>query len=500
MLEGVARRLEAAPRWLVLLAVAVATRAITFGNPVLHVDEEFYFLVGQRWADGAIPYVDIWDRKPIGLFLIYWLPGAIGPPWGIWLYQTMALACVVGTALIIASLATRAGWRRGAVPGAIAYLVWITLIEGQGGQSPVFYNLLMAGAAWLVAPRGDDGAEPGRRLRYGFAAMALVGLALQVKTSVVFEGLFFGLWLMWRERGRPAVALAYGAALALLAALPTAAAWASYRAIGHEADWVYANITSILERVPDPPGERFGNLAKLLLITSPMLAMAVLARAVRAEEGAERRTADWLFAWAAVAVSAVLGFGTWFDHYALPMLVPLSVLAAGFLGAHRTGMRIAIPLLLFVGVGGQALLSVKRVNRGGQAQALALGRAIGVGPGCLYVYSSTPALYTLSPRCALTRYQFPAHLPRKREAGALGVNEASEIDRIFAARPGAVVMQPAYDGERPEIRAHVLAHLRRDGYRRTALLPLGNLRISVWKPGRQATAASTTPSRASISD
>lgn len=490
-----------APRWLVLLALAFAVRAIALGNPVLHVDEEFYFLVGQRWAEGALPYVDIWDRKPVGLFLIYLLPGALGLPGGIWLYQLLALGCAVGTALIVASLADRAGWQRGALFGAAAYLLWINLIEGQGGQSPIFYNLLIAGATWLIAPRGNDAASPGRRIRYGLAAMALVGVALQIKTSVVFEGMFFGLWLLWRERQRPLWHVAgYAAVLVALALLPTAIAWGSYRAIGHEAEWVFANITSILQRVPDPPGERFGNLAKLLLITSPMLAMAVLARAVRPGATAERATADWLFGWGAVAVAAVLGFGTWFDHYALPMLVPLSVLAAGFLGHHRTGLRIAIPLLAFVAVGGQALLSVKRINRGGQAQAVALARAIGVGPGCLYVYSSTPMLYALADRCTLTRFQFPAHLPRRREAGALGVDEAAEIDRIFMARPGAVVMQPAYDGERPELRARVLGHLARGGYRRAAVLPLGNLKITVWKPATQATSDATPPSRASISD
>ena len=54
-----------------LLAFAFLVRAQTFGNPVLGFDEQFYLLVGDRMLHGAIPYVDIFDRKPIGLFLIY---------------------------------------------------------------------------------------------------------------------------------------------------------------------------------------------------------------------------------------------------------------------------------------------------------------------------------------------------------------------------------------------------------------------------------------------
>jgi hypothetical protein len=60
-----------APSWLVfsgLLAFALLMRGQTFNDPVLGFDEQFYLLVGDRMLHGAVPYVDIFDRKPIGLF------------------------------------------------------------------------------------------------------------------------------------------------------------------------------------------------------------------------------------------------------------------------------------------------------------------------------------------------------------------------------------------------------------------------------------------------
>ncbi|MGJ3625795.1 hypothetical protein AB5I41_00100 [Sphingomonas sp. MMS24-JH45] len=40
---------------------------------------EYYLLVGDRLFHGALPYVDVWDRKPVGLFLVFaairWLGG-----------------------------------------------------------------------------------------------------------------------------------------------------------------------------------------------------------------------------------------------------------------------------------------------------------------------------------------------------------------------------------------------------------------------------------------
>ena len=184
---------------LLIVGVAVAARAITFGNPIVHVDEEFYFTVAHEWLRGAVPYLDIWDRKPIGLFALYRPAAALGYPAGIWAYQALALTAVVATAWIVARLARDAGWGSAALLAAVAYILWLDLAEGEGGQSPVFYNLPMAGAAWLIL--GDRAARPTRAL----AAMLLVGVAMQIKYSVVFEGLFFGLWTLWRHwRNAPA--------------------------------------------------------------------------------------------------------------------------------------------------------------------------------------------------------------------------------------------------------------------------------------------------------
>jgi hypothetical protein len=63
-----------------LVLFAAALRAWDLGHPVVHVDEQWYMLVADRLLTGATPYLDIWDRKPLGLFLLFagvrWLGGA----------------------------------------------------------------------------------------------------------------------------------------------------------------------------------------------------------------------------------------------------------------------------------------------------------------------------------------------------------------------------------------------------------------------------------------
>jgi hypothetical protein len=119
-------------------------------------------------------------------------------------------------------------------------------------------------------------------------------------------------------------------------------------------------------------------------------------------------------------------------------------------------------------------------RRGTTAELRALAATIGRGPGCLYVFSGDTMLYPATGRCTETPYLFPSHLDRDREQGAIGVDQATEVRRIFARRPAVVVMRPAYNGERSEMRALAVRLLAEGGYRRTATRPLGSQRIEIF--------------------
>ncbi len=466
-----------AHRLLILLAVAILARALTFGNPVVHVDEEFYFFTGHSMWQGAWPFVDVWDRKPVGLFLLYAIPAAFGFPAGIWAYQAMALASVVATGWLIARMAERLGWGAGATAAGVAYILWLDLLGGQGGQAPVFYDLLMMGAAWTILESDRRGSRT-----LGLAAMALVGLVLQIKYSAVFEGMVFGLWLLaseWR-RSRSVVALIpYAAGLVAVSLAPTALAAGVYAAIGQWDAFLYANFLSIFHRNPDPLAELAGNLGQMVLILSPVVTLAVLGLE-RAERDRERTL---LAVWLGAAIIGVLIFRPWFDHYGLPILLPACTAAAAMLGREDWRRRQAPALLLTVALAGQIVLLSLRHERGDATEFAALSQAVGKGPGCLYVYSGSTMLYVATQRCVLSRWIVPAHLSRAREAGATGVDQDSEITRILSQHPAVVVMRPPYNGERPAAHARVLAAMA-DGYRLAAKLPMGNETISVYKSAR----------------
>ncbi|WP_294270759.1 hypothetical protein [uncultured Sphingomonas sp.] len=464
-------------RLLILLAMAILARALTFGNPVVHVDEEFYFFTGHSMWQGAWPFVDVWDRKPVGLFLLYAVPAALGFPAGIWVYQAMALLSVVGTAWLIARMAERFGWGTGATAAGIAYILWLDLLGGQGGQAPVFYNLLMMAAAWAILESDRRASRP-----LGLAAMALVGIVLQIKYSAVFEGMVFGLWLLageWRRSRSPVALILYGAALVAVSLAPTALAAGVYAAIGQWDAFLYANFLSIFHRNPDPLGELAGNLGQMVLILSPIVTLAVLGL----KRSGRDRERVFLAVWLGAGVIGVLLFRPWFDHYGLPILLPACTAAAAMLGREAWRRRYAPALLLTVALAGQIVLLSLRHERGDATEFAALAQAVGKGPGCLYVYSGSTMLYVATQRCALSRWIVPAHLSRAREAGATGVDQDAEIARILSRHPAVVVMRPPYNGERPEAHARVLAAMAQ-GYRLAAQLPMGNETIRVYKSTR----------------
>ncbi len=452
---------------LIIALIATIARWRVFGNPVVQIDEQFYLLVGGRMLHGALPYVDIWDRKPIGLFLLYAGFRALGGS-GVLTYQIAALISVWATALILFAMARRVAPPAGALAGAILYVLWLNLAGGEAGQAPVYYNLPVAGAIALIFFRRRDVERKQGDLRWpGVAAMLLFGLALQIKYSAVFEGIFAGTMLLaisWRA-GRPLPRLALDAVLWIGCALaPTLLAAGAYAQMGHFDDWWFANVTSILHRGAEMPGTVGRRVVVMVYLMLPLVLCVVFRRWAEAgpEDAEGRSDLRFLDSWAGAALLGVVLFGTWFNHYALPLFAPFAVVAAP-LWRHGAGRTWLLILLVAGGVWGQHILWRHVITRG-TAHTLAQAEAATRGHrGCLFVYDGYPALYDVTNSCLLTTRPFSAHLQSRNEMGATGIDQVSEVHRIMARRPDRVMtMEPAYDEENLAARAQIEPVLRSD--------------------------------------
>ena len=426
---------------LLLTLAAVALRCWDFGNPVIHVDEQYYLLVGDRLLGGALPYVDIWDRKPIGLFLIFagirLLPGD-----GILAYQLVATAFAAATAWCVWRGARMIGAAPlGALAAAIAYLLWASLLGGRGGQSPIFYNLPMAAAMLLVLrlPHRAERRAVTAIVVSGVLACLLAGLAIQIKYTPVFEGAFFGLAHLWSlRRAGASRALTAAAGLIWIAAgaAPSLGVIGFYQAMGRrafDAFW-FANVTSIFLRPGYPIEQLLMRLLGIFAQLLPLIIAGAYGWRVRAQGALARET--WLATlWIASALTGFAAIGTFFDHYALPLVSPFALLAAPTLGR---GWRVAASALAV----GLAILLVRgaiRPNDAAGARAVARLVARNTRGGCPYVFIGDTITYRLADACLPTAYAFPNLLAYTTEQGATGIDEAAEVRRILRRRPPVIL-------------------------------------------------------------
>jgi hypothetical protein len=438
-------RLPAVPdRWIVALltAAALLIRLPHFGDPAFTIDEQFYLLVGDRMLHGALPYVDIWDRKPIGLFLIYAATRLLGGA-GFWQYQIVATLFATGTAFLIYRIARIVSGRAAALMSSLLYLLWIELAEGGGGQSPIFYNLLVAGAA-LALIRSGGAVDEGRFRRLSLLAMLLTGLALQIKYSVLAEGLCFGMLLAGWSIARLGLrrAATHVALLVLVALGPTLAVFTFYAAIGQAHAFWFANFASILLRASTPPAALHfrAEMAALRLIPLGICIAVSLVTLCQDRSAPTNRWRLVMLAWCTASAFGVFEIGTLYTHYILPAFVPFTAAAAPAFSRAPRGPVLAL-LATALPLSTMHWPDLERTRRHKTEIArLAALIPTDVDKGCLQMFDGPPVLDYVSHGCALSRFVFPDHLSAALEAHAIGVAPSVELHHLLAERPEAITI------------------------------------------------------------
>lgn len=436
--------------------IAVALQAATFGDTNRHADELFYFLVGQRMHDGLLPYVDVWDRKPFGLFLVYYAIAAVSR--SVLAYQLAACLAAGLTAWLIAAIVREfASWRGGLFAG-LAYLLMLGPFEGATGQAPDFYNPLIAGAALLILR--ERGALTGRT----WLAMLLGGLALTIKQTSAVEAAYLGLYTLWSARRDlpPFRLLRTALGFALVGALPMLAIAGGYALVGHWGEFWHAMVTSNLAK-GRPSGEAH-RLLGIALAAAPLL-LAALAGLLGSGEGRARR---FLAGWIGAALLGFLAVPNFYHHYFLPTLVPLAAASGLLFDRSRLRLPLLVALALYSFLWHApwrrdwALASLRSMD-----EIAALVRAhdrAQNGRGGLLVFDGPAYLYALTGEGFLSPLVFPHHLNHAIETDVSHLRTAAEVGRILAKRPAVVVMAvtPSNRPVNANSRSRVLGYVRQN--------------------------------------
>ena len=214
--------------FVVLFVFALIFYVLRKANPLLafpSLDSGYYLYIGQQILQGKIPYIDLWESKPPGIFYInalgLWL--GRGTRWGIW---GLELLFLLSSSAISFYLINK---KSGFFPALFGVLAWLWGLHGvlQGGNLTEEYSLPINFASALLF---YFALESHQKKIYPF--LIGIGFALSfllranntgVQISIVLAWIIFALWvrdfqtllarLLWSGLG---VALVLGATSLIL--------------------------------------------------------------------------------------------------------------------------------------------------------------------------------------------------------------------------------------------------------------------------------------------
>ncbi len=458
---------------LAIAAAALATRIPLLAYPRLYGDEIFYALVGHEWLKGALPYVQIWDVKPPGLFALYALSEAVS---GDSLLGPRLLPLLATLAAAIGLWRLGEGWFADWRIGLLAAILYCANTLSLGGA--------MGASELLFAPFVIFGLLFATRAGMAFAALAglLLGCAFTIKQVVAFEGLLGLILVVHASQPVPGQRLRRAAAYCTAGALPGIAFALLYAAHGQFGLLWDSAIVSAFGRTGGDGVtliEGFllffaGFKAVLPLLLAGLLAFLERRRLALGADRAGLMRAVW---WLAASSAGVLAIRSMYAHYFLPLVAPLSLIAAKLLvdvaaratrAAPRAAAAASLAALCAYPLAWTTLQGEwPTENRNTEALAERLV-ALGVRPGAsgadLFIADHEVATYLLTDTSPPTRYVIAQHLTCDF-ALPHGARADEVIDNVLNARPRFVVVtepRKFLSCALPERLERVAGHLRQD--------------------------------------
>jgi hypothetical protein len=424
---------------LLLALFTFVVRGAWIGDPNADVDEQLYSLIGNAMLHGAVPFVDLWDRKPYGLFALFAFFHAVGGPSAA-AYQVWGALFTLGGAVMTFVLAREQTDRMTAAAGGALYVVLAAINDAHSGNSEVFFIPMLVAMAVLVR----DPAHP-RAVPRALVAMLIGGVSLQIKYTALPQCVFFGLWALWGQyrRGMPLWQLA-GLALGFgfLGLLPTILVSAGYWYAGYWDEYVFANFVSFFDRLPASTGRIHPVMMVFLFVQLALAALGIRA-AQRSWPNGFPQHFVFAMLWMAASLATVYLPSTVYRHY-LAALIPACVLLTLPLFHRAASSRPNWPALIPAAV---YLLIVPYqywVSHENRAAVHRLADAIAPhldakAGRCLLIFDGPTSLYDLAGSCHPSRLIYPDHLNNALESEALMVRQEDEVRRILATRPPVIV-------------------------------------------------------------
>jgi 4-amino-4-deoxy-L-arabinose transferase-like glycosyltransferase len=445
--------------WLGLALVAwiALLRCPFFLYEPLGYDEGLYLAAAVRMLHGARLYTDVWDNKPVGIYLVYVAIAATLGSSRFAVNLASALAVLAAACLVYRIGRDTAGRRAGLI-AAFILPAYSLDIGADGANTETFMMVLQCLSVWLLV-RHCHAPRPLRdHLRAAFVFGLLQGALLQMKFVAVFDTAALGLALAgivwWQHRSITALIKLFFAFLPAYLAC-TLAVFAWFAATGGIGDMVFANFISPRLYVQSPFG-----------LADPLHALEFTIRRASyffvlilaglwfvfdwARRGAAGATVVLLIAWVIGALLDATSPGYFRYFYFIALTAPLSLfgaLAADRLLSLRPRWgalaRAAVCAALVAYPLEQHLAKEPRIVTDPESyltpRIAALVRSLVPAGSTIFIADLSPLIYPLAEVIPATKYpQANAHIFDLPER--FGVDPKAELARVFARKPLLVIV------------------------------------------------------------
>jgi 4-amino-4-deoxy-L-arabinose transferase-like glycosyltransferase len=432
-----------------IVTAAFAARSCALFMTSIDADEGVYLVMAQRWLQGGLPYVAVWDQHPPGVpALLAVVLGIISDP--VLGARLAAAAAVSATAILIHRFCLR--YAHNAAAGLIAALLYIICISrwaGLSANTEVFNNFCVTFAAYHLFGAARRAPDPLRAVM----AASVLGVGLQIKYVVFPEAALLCLGYLFasyqRSRNLGSTAIAAGAMI-LAGCLPTALVLGYFWSKGALRSFLDANIGSNITYIGMVPS--FVDIVRdstsgMLPIVGPVLIIlyAILRRVQwRPRQSAAPSLEAWILLWIVAAAVDVCLPMKFFRHYFFAFYPPVclgGVLALySFAAGRRKPFANGIVVLLATAVPLWVMGALRAAPWTGEDIPRTIAgiiREAGAVDGDLYVYRYQPTVYALARLRPPTPYVMTLELSEFSESAH--VDGIKEVQRVMAGQPRFVI-------------------------------------------------------------
>lgn len=457
--------------WVILLLfffLVFLLRLPSLSQSVLSNDESLYLLMARSFTEGQPPYTEIWDNKPVGIYLVFSLALLV---FGKSVFSIRIIACfaVAITSYLLYRLGSVISNNKVGLLAGILYTLLSLRNGGLSSNTEVFYATFVVCAFSLLF---STVINPTQQIKSNFSLFAIglvMGLGFQIKQVVVFEFiailLIVGLHLYSQlgkrslsELCRSYILLGTGFFLPFLPIL------LYFTVTGHLNDYLYANFTANVSRISDESislstfitsfliQSRSNLILWVCLLLTPLYWVAFKETAI-----VEKRNLTYLLIWASMAFLGVCFPKSFLVHYFLQLLPPLCLLSSYVIiktvwtaretSATRKFLNLALILVvpflsvlypyLKVGIKSVYFRYVKGLDNWGDDPAIISKylRERVKQQDYIYVADYQPIIYYLVPAKIPTRYAFPAFLTTPKLSQVAGIDASQELNSIIKKKP-----------------------------------------------------------------